>query len=62
MSSLIEKLRRRAATFARSQGTGDPKAKRIALAKREYELQLRANGFSRAQAKHAVRVRFNRGE
>lgn len=56
-----EKLKRRAETFARSQGTGAPKDQRIAEAKRAYELELRAAGFSRAKAKHAVAVRFNQG-
>lgn len=55
----LTKLARRAAKFARSQVSGEPKEKRIASAKREFELQLRASGFSREQAKHAVRVRFN---
>lgn len=62
MSSLkSEKLLRRAATFARSQMAGADKDARIAAAKREYELQLRANGFSQSQAKRAVAVRFNPG-
>lgn len=62
MPSLIEKLRRRAATFARREGTGDRKEKRIARAKREYELQLRAQGLSRTNAKLAVAVRFSQGK
>lgn len=45
-----ETLQRRAATFARSQGTGDRKEKRIS--------QLRASGLSRANAKTAVTIRF----
>lgn len=62
MSSLTETLRRRAVTFARKQGTGDPKEKRIARAKREYELQLRAQGLSRKSAMIAVAVRFSQGK
>jgi hypothetical protein len=60
--SLIKDLYLRAATFARSQVAGDPKAKRIASAKRKYELELRARGVSRSQAKIAVAVRFNGGK
>jgi hypothetical protein len=60
--TLIEDLYRRAATFARKQGTGDSKEKRIASAKRKYELELRARGVSRSQAKIAVAVRFNGGK
>ena len=60
--SLIKDLYLRAATFARKQGTGDSKEKRIASAKRKYELELRARGVSRSQAKIAVAVRFNGGK
>lgn len=60
--TLIEDLYRRAATFARKQGTGDPKAIRISKAKRQFELELRARGVSRSQAKIAVAVRFNGGK
>jgi len=60
--SLIKDMYLRAATFARKQGTGASKGKRIASAKRKYELELRARGVSRSQAKIAVAVRFNGGK
>jgi hypothetical protein len=59
MMAYLEKLLRRAATLARSQGSAAPKDQRIAQAKRAYELELRAAGFSRSDAKHAVAVRFS---
>lgn len=59
---LPEKLKRLAANLTRSQGSSAPKDQRIAQAKRAFELELRAAGFSRAKAKQVVAVRFNQGK
>ena len=61
-SLTTEKLLARASTLARTEAPpGAPKDLRVARAKRAYELQLRAAGLTRSQAKTAVSVRFGQG-
>lgn len=55
---MLNALIRRAATLARDKARGAHKQKRIAIAKRKHELELRAAGFTRKQAKIAVSIRF----
>lgn len=51
-------LMRQAKNLLREKLNGAPKEKRIAMAKREYEMELRAAGISRSNAKLAVAIRF----
>lgn len=50
---------RRAKALDRDNMRGQPREKRIAAAKRKYEIELRAAGLTRSQAKRAVAVRFS---
>lgn len=51
-------LMRQAESLLRENLNGAPREKRVAVAKRKYEIDLRAAGLSRKQAKLAVAVRF----
>ena len=58
MPSLIQKMRRNLRRWGMS---GPSRAEKVALAKRELERKLMADGLSRSQAKTAVSVRFGQG-